>query len=240
MLIKSLVIKKDYLTTVNEHATLEEALKILEDSGYRCVPILDDTGTIFRGNIYKMHIYRHKSQGKDMNLPVTYLLKNATKTIKVNSPFFKVFFTIKDLPYISVLDESDKFYGILTHSRLLDMLSDAWNIKTGSYVFTVLTDNSHGNLVKIAKIIGKYSNIAGTMSLDASAAEKNKNFVRRILFTLPAGITEQTMRTIVSKLEHKGFVVAEIEDLQAGMTIMSDENPGVYINGDEINWSWSV
>ena len=82
MLIKSLVIKKDYLTTVNEKATLAEALDILEKSGYRCVPIVDDTGTIFRGNIYKMHIYRHKSQGGDMNLPVTYLLKNATKTIK--------------------------------------------------------------------------------------------------------------------------------------------------------------
>ena len=43
MLIKSLVYKKDYLTTVNEKATLAEALKILEDSGFRCVPILDDT-----------------------------------------------------------------------------------------------------------------------------------------------------------------------------------------------------
>lgn len=230
MLIKSLVIKKDYLTTVNEHATLAEALETLEDSGYRCVPILDDTGTIFRGNIYKMHIYRHKSQGKDMDLPVTHLLKNATKTIKVNSPFFKVFFTIKDLPYISVLDESGKFYGILTHSRLLDMLSDAWNLKTGSYVLTVLTDNSNGNLVKMAKIINKYSNIAGTISLDASTAQQSHNFVRRILFTLPAGVSEETLKTIVGKLEHKGYVVAEIEDLQAGMTIMSDENPGVYLN----------
>lgn len=235
MLIKSLVIKKDYLTTVNEHATLSEALKILEDSGFRCVPILDDTGTIFRGNIYKMHIYRHKSQGKDMNLPVTYLLKNATKTIKVNSPFFKVFFTIKDLPYISVLDEENKFYGILTHSRLLDMLSDAWNIKNGSYVLTVLTDNSRGNLAKMTRIISKFSAIAGVMSLDASTAGKSDNSVRRILFTLPAGVGEDTLKEIVKRLERKGYVVAEIEDLQAGMTLMSDENPGVYVNQDENN-----
>lgn len=230
MLIKSLVIKKDYLTTVNEHATLEEALKILEDSGFRCVPILDDTGTIFRGNIYKMHIYRHKSQGKDMSLPVTYLLKNATKTIKVNSPFFKVFFTIKDLPYISVLDEDNKFYGILTHSRLLDMLSDAWNVKTGSYVLTVLTDNSRGNLAKMTKIISKFCAIAGVMSLDASTAGETNNAVRRILFTLPAGLTEDTLKEIVRRLERKSYVVAEIEDLQAGMTLMSDENPGVFLS----------
>ena len=230
MLIKSLVRKKDYLTTVNEKATLEEALQILEDSGYRCVPILDDTGTIFRGNIYKMHIYRHKSQGGDMSLPVTYLLKNATKTIKVNSPFFKVFFNIKDLPYISVLDEDNKFYGILTHSRLLDMLSDAWNIRNGSYVLTVLSDNSRGNLVKMSKTISKYTNMASVMTLDAAAGELTGDFVRRTLFTLPAGVTEETLRTVVDRLQKKGDVVAEIEDLQAGINIMSDENPGVFTN----------
>ena len=37
------------------------------------------------------------------------------------------------------------------------------------------------------------------------------------------------MKTIVEKLHKKGFVVSEIEDLQAGMNIMSDENPGVFI-----------
>lgn len=229
MLIKSLVIKKNYLTTVNEKATLAEALKVLEDSGYRCVPIVDDTGTIFRGNIYKMHIYRHKSQGGDMNLPVTYLLKNATKTIKVNSPFFKVFFNIKDLPYIAVLDEENHFYGILTHSRLLDMLSDAWDIKNGSYVLTVLSDNARGNLIKMSKIVSKHTNMSSVMILDAAAGELQGDFVRRTLFTLPAGVSEITMKAIVDKLQKKGFIVSEIEDLQAGMTIMSDENPGVFI-----------
>lgn len=224
MLIKSLVYKKDYLTTVNEKATLAEALQILEDSGYRCVPILDDSGKLFRGNIYKMHIYRHKSQGGDMNLPVTYLLKNATKTIKVNSPFFQVFFNIKDLPYIAVLDEQDYFYGILTHSKLLGMLSDAWNIKNSSFVLTVLSDNERGNLVKMAKIISKYTNIASCLTLDVKLGE----LVRRNLFTLPVGVSNDTMKAIVDKLEKKGFVVAEIEDLQSGTILRSDEKPGQY------------
>lgn len=226
MLIKSLVRKKEYLTTVNEKATLEEALKILEDSGFRCVPILDDTGKIFRGNIYKMHIYRHKSQGGDMSLPVTYLLKNATKTIKVNSPFYRVFFNIRDLPYIAVLDEENHFYGILTHSRLLDMLSNAWNMKSGSYVLTVLSDNGRGNLVKISKIISKYTNIAGCLTLDIGSGE----LVRRTLFTLPAGVSRETMENIVNRLEKHGYVVAEIEDLQSGLTIRSDEDPHGFLD----------
>lgn len=233
MLIKSLVLTKDHVTTIDEKATIKEALSVLEESGYRCIPILDSTGTIFRGNIYKMHIYRHKANGGDMNLPVTFLLKNATKTIKVNSPFFKVFFNIKDLPYISVLDEDNNFYGILTHSRLLDMLSDSWNIKTGSYVLTVLSNNDRGNLAKMSKLISKYSNLAGAMTLDDNVNQLKNNFTRRTLFTLPAGVSEATLRTIIKKLQKKGYQVSGVEDLEAGINLMSDEHPGVLI--DDLN-----
>ena len=52
MLMKDLIKPKAELTTVREDATLEEALTVLETSGFRCVPILDATGNIYRGNIY--------------------------------------------------------------------------------------------------------------------------------------------------------------------------------------------
>lgn len=212
MLVKSLVLKKDKLTTVKETVTLEEALKVLEDSGYRCVPILDESGQIFRGNIYKMHIYRHKSRGGDMSLPVTTLMKNATKTINVDSPFFKVFFNIKDLPYIAVLDENNLFYGILTHSRLLSMLSDAWNLDISSYVLTVSSSGNRGDLEKMSKIFAKYVSVAACMTLDA----KSNEVVRRTLFTLPSGTDIETLKEIIKRLEKKSFIVSEIDDLKSG------------------------
>ncbi|MFH5811868.1 cyclic di-AMP binding protein CbpA [Companilactobacillus sp. FL22-1] len=212
MLVKSLVLKKDKLTTVKETVTLEEALKVLEDSGYRCVPILDESGQIFRGNIYKMHIYRHKSRGGDMSLPVTTLMKNATKTINVDSPFFKVFFNIKDLPYIAVLDENNLFYGILTHSRLLSMLSDAWNLDISSYVLTVSSSGDRGDLEKMSKIFAKYVSVAACMTLDA----KSNEVVRRTLFTLPSGTDIETLKEIIKRLEKKSFIVSEIDDLKSG------------------------
>ena len=52
MILKSLIQTKDELVTVQEDISLAEALDILEDTGFRCVPILDKTGKIFRGNIY--------------------------------------------------------------------------------------------------------------------------------------------------------------------------------------------
>ena len=210
MLLKSVVIKKDNLTTVNESCTLEEALSILEDSGYRCVPILDESGKIFRGNIYKMHIYRHKANGGDMSLPVTYLLKNATKFIYVNTSFFKVFFTIKELPYIAVLDENNYFYGILTHSTLLNILAQSWNVKQGSYVLTIASVGQQGDLAAISKIIAKYSSIASCITLDVDSEE----FVRRTLITLPAGTNAETCTAIVEHLERKNFKVVELENLE--------------------------
>lgn len=211
MLLKSVVIKKKNLTTVSESCTLEEALNILEDSGYRCVPILDESKNIFRGNIYKMHIYRHKANGGDMNLPVTCLLKNATKFIFINTSFFKVFFTIKELPYIAVLDENNYFYGILTHSTLLNILAQSWNIERGSYVLTIATMGKKGDLATITKVIAKHSSIASCITLDIGEDE----FIRRTLITLPAEATEEVCALIVENLERKNLKVVEIEDLKS-------------------------
>lgn len=219
MLIEPLVTKKEALTTVPETATLDEALKILEDSGFRCIPILNKTGQLFRGNIYKMHIYRHIARGGDMSLPVTYLLKNATKTINIQSPFFKVFFDIRDLPYISVLDEHNNFYGILTHNRLLAELSEAWNIDISGYVLTVTSPGRQGELAKMSKIIARYASILGCLTLDA----KKENFVRRTLFTFPADTQQAVITKMVKHLERKGFTVVEIDDLQNDKIIKDND-----------------
>lgn len=209
MLLKSIVRKKKDLTTVSETCTLEEALKILEESGFRCVPILDKTGKIFRGNIYKMHIYRHKSTGGDMTLPVTHLLKNATKFIYVDTSFFKVFFTIKELPYIAVLDEKNYFYGILTHASLLNVLAQSWSVETGSYVLTIASTGKQGDLALITKIISKYSAIAACITLDVSKDE----FIRRTLITLPENTSKEVCDQIVKHLESKNYKIPEIEEL---------------------------
>lgn len=209
MLLKTMVYKKQDLTTVTENNTLAEALQILEDSGFRCVPILDESGKIFRGNIYKMHIYRHKANGGDMSLPVTNLLKNATKFIHINSSFFQVFFTIKELPYIAVLDEDNYFYGILTHSSLLNMLSQSWNVDKGSYVLTIASTGKQGDLANMTKIISKYSNIASCITLDIDKDE----FIRRTMITLASNTAKQTLDSVISHLESKDFKVVEIENL---------------------------
>lgn len=208
MIFSSLIKKKDTLTTLPETATLQEALALLEETGFRCVPVLDKSGRIFRGNIYKMHLYRHKSRNGDMSLPVTALLKNATKFVSIKAEFFSVFFAMRDLPYIAVLDDNNQFYGILTHNSMLRMLAQGWNVSNGSYVLTVTTPDERGSLMNASKEITRYCQIVNVLSFDPEHSA-----MKQVLFTLPADVDHDKMIKVVKRLEKKGFKVPEIEDL---------------------------
>lgn len=209
MLIRTLAIPRRNVVTIPETATLQDAINTLEETGFRCVPVLDESGKIFRGNIYKMHIYRHKANGGTLDLPVTHLLKNATKYIHIDDSFFKIFFMIKDLPYITVLDQDNHFYGILTHSQLLAMLEQSWKIDTGSYVLTVASGGSRGDLANITRIISRYCAIVSCITLDV----ERENNLRRIIITLEPGVSRDTVNEITAQLERKDFGVLGIEDL---------------------------
>ncbi|VWX34539.1 cyclic di-AMP binding protein CbpA [Exiguobacterium oxidotolerans] len=209
MLVQSLCIPKHQCIKISETATLREALKTLEDTGYRCVPVLDQSGQEFKGNIYKMHIYRHGMNGGSLDDNVMTLIKNTSKFIYTASNFFEVFFSIKELPYIAVLNDDGQFFGILPHGKMLGMLEEAWNRDSGSYVLTVALSEQKGAIEKIAKIVNKYSTVASLMTLDAKSS-----VMRRVLITLPLDCDEKTKNKIVKKLNEKGLRVVAVEDLE--------------------------
>ena len=207
MLIKELSLAKTKVRTVPETVTLEEALTLLEDYGYRCVPILDESGKIYRGNIYRMHIYKHKSEGKDMSLPVTHLLKNATKFVHTYSSFYSIFFMIKDLPYITVLDENDHFYGILTHSALINLLEQSWKINTGSYAVTIAAAGEKGDIAAITRIVNRYSDIMSLITIEGETP------IKRAIVTLAPNMTKKALDKMAEQLDRRGYRVVQVEDL---------------------------
>lgn len=207
MLIKELSLAKTKVRTVPETVSLEEALTLLEDYGYRCVPILDESGKIYRGNIYRMHLYKHKSEGKDMSLPVTHLLKNATKFVHTYSSFYSIFFMIKDLPYITVLDENDHFYGILTHSALINLLEQSWKINAGSYVVTIAAAGEKGDIAAITRIVNRYSDIMSLITLEGDTP------IKRAIVTLAPNMTKANLDKMADQLDRRGYRVVQVEDL---------------------------
>ncbi|CAM2835975.1 cyclic di-AMP binding protein CbpA [Fructilactobacillus fructivorans] len=212
MILQSLVKPKSDLITVDENTDLDTALKLMEKNHFRCIPVLDATHKAFKGNIYRMHIYKHEADGGKMSDSVMTLIRNETKFVNLNSAFFKVFFTIKDLPYIAILDEFNDFYGILTHTKLMESLSQSWNVKFGSYVISVISPGERGDLEEMAHIITRYTAISSVISLDS--VDRTGKTIYRTMFTLPSKVTKERLNRIIAALERKGFKVPEVEDLK--------------------------
>lgn len=205
----SFIKPKQILTIVHEDTTIAQALDIFENSNFRAIPILDTTEELFRGNVYKMHIYRHLAQNGDMQQPVTSIMRNSTKFINLDAAFYSIFFAIRDLPYIAVLDHENHFYGILTHSSLMRTLSTSWNVERGSYVLRVRTPGQRGDLQTTSKVISKYTNIQAVMTSNTHPENKTVD----ILFTLPIGVENALLQKIIRSLQRKGYPVIEIENL---------------------------
>ncbi|WP_273753040.1 cyclic di-AMP binding protein CbpA [Leuconostoc mesenteroides] len=210
MFQKSLVIPKSELTTVTENATIQEVYDIFNDpenAHTRTMPILDESGKLFRGNVYKQHVFEHVAKNGNMHLPATAIMRNSTKFIYTNSKFYEVFFAIRDLPFIAVLDENHQFYGIFTHDALMDLLSQSWSVRSGGVAIAISTHNTQGDLSKISKIITRYSNIESLLTIQSELKPLT------VLFTLPLQEDSEQLEKLIKRLEKKGYHVSSVENL---------------------------
>ncbi|MCZ0717874.1 cyclic di-AMP binding protein CbpA [Aerococcus kribbianus] len=196
-------IKKEDIVYVHEDSTLKEALALMETHHFRCIPILDKSATLFRGTIYRQHIYQYIIQKKSLDLPVTHLQKNATKYIYANSSFYQVMFAVRDLPYITILNPDHTFYGILTHRAFETALYRAWGLNADSYILTIeLPQNKRGSLAKVTRIIGRYVSISSMISW--ADKDHKKNYMT---MNLDESCDLETLHKIINRLEARDFRV---------------------------------
>ncbi|WP_379965722.1 cyclic di-AMP binding protein CbpA [Ectobacillus sp. sgz5001026] len=205
MRVKGNYVPKREVLYLKEDATLKEALEHLNKTGYRCVPVLNTTETKYLGNLYKVDILEH---AHSLDTSIMELLDDKNVFVYENSSFFNVFFTIKRLPYIAVLDENQSFLGILTHSKIFELLEDAWGIHSGSYTITVGIQDYNGAIGKLAKVLKKYSGIQSLLTLDNKAL-----YVRRLIFTLGKDFTFSQLPSLREELEENGFRIIDVQKL---------------------------
>ncbi|GLB61935.1 cyclic di-AMP binding protein CbpA [Cytobacillus sp. NCCP-133] len=208
MLIRHQMVEKKEVRYCDETFNLKKALQFLNESGYRCVPILDQTHTKFVGNIYKVDILEYKEE-HSLNDPITVLATDQNTAINENDSFMKAFFTLKRYPYLPIVNENEQFAGLLTHASVLELLEEAWGLNRGSYTLTVGSYGTKGTLKKMTTIISKHSDIQGVISLDSS--NFHVSLIRRVLFTLPKDTTEETLDKIKKEMDINGFRVIGVE-----------------------------
>ena len=201
-MIYSLLVPKQRITYLTESDNCQAALDLLEDQGKRLAPVLDKTGTLFRGNIYRYHIYQYAYHHPEVDLstiPVTHFLKNTTRVVHEHDSFYQLLFTMNDLPYIVVLSEQNNFLGIVEHNRMLNFLAQAWSMQHTGYVLSVETLGGTGELSKISKLINRYSDIATATTLEATAYDTKAH----VLFSLPKTLDPVQFNQLIKQLEKK-------------------------------------
>jgi len=209
MKIKYNIISKEKVKYCKESFSIKEAIEALESSGYRCVPVLDDSGTYFKGNIYVQEIYRAiVKETVSWNDSIMKLVEDQGVSIQEQASFFRIFTNIKKYPYLAVLNEQNTFTGILTHANVMEILEDSWGLKTGSYTLTISTHEYQGALNSIVASLKKFTSIQSLMSLD-----NESTFFRRVIVTLPKDTSETTLKEVISHLEGEGFRVFDIEKI---------------------------
>ncbi|MEN1935820.1 cyclic di-AMP binding protein CbpA [Paenibacillus sp. 102] len=206
MRIKGNYVPKKEVLFCSDSITVGEALDHLNKTGYRCVPVLDEKQEKFLGNVYKVDILEYKGSLED---DLSELLNDKDGYVREDSSFFKVFFTIKKLPYLSVIDEKGTFLGILTHKKVFELLEDAWGVHSSKYSVMVGTQDYNGAIQKLSTVLKKYSGIQSLMTFDNDAL-----LVRRIMFTLGEEFKEEGLETLLKDLEDYGFRVVYVEEMK--------------------------
>lgn len=205
-MINELIVRKNHLTTIPETMNCREAVAILEEKDLRLAPVLDASNTLFRGNIYRYHIYQYLYHHPDADLssiPVTRFLKNTTKIMRDTDSMYSLFFAMSDLPYIAVLNEQNTFLGIIRHSTMTDFFAKAWSMENAGYVIEIKTIGKKGELAKASRIINRHSDISASMTLERT----DYNTHASILFVLPNNIDQMQLNALKRDFSRRNYPI---------------------------------
>ena len=202
--IKNHYVPKDRVRFVTDDFTIFQVREFLGKTGFRCVPILDKSERYFRGNVYEIDTYKYE---ESLNDSVVAIAADQKSYVYESEPFFKVFFSIRKLPFLAVLKENGEFAGIITHSIVMDVAEDAFGVNAKGYSVTIGTYDFENTLKQIVDIISKYSPIQSLLTL------YSKDFVRLVQFTLPLTTNKNTVDKIIKELSSNKFSILQVEKI---------------------------
>ncbi|WP_336823983.1 CBS domain-containing protein [Sporosarcina sp. USHLN248] len=207
MHIRDLTIERLAVATVNANQTVAETLSKINETGYRCIPVVDEEDN-YVGMIYKVDLlsYLYEEKG-DPNNSIDPLIEHSDVYIGEDESFLKALLHIKALPFISVV-KNGKLLGILTHNQVESVLEDAFGLKTGGINITLASTEARGMIRKLTTTL-KDENIEGMLTLDNGSA-----LARRVVLTLEKDRSDEDMVKLREKLEKNGFRILQMKRIE--------------------------
>lgn len=183
----------------------EEALRIMNETGFRAIPVLAEDEKKFMGIIYKVDLLEKKCKSGLEKVSTEHMLEDSSAFIFEKDSFFRAFYVIRRLPFLAVLNDYNEFVGILTHSNIFDVIEDSFGMRTGGYILTIATQDCRGTIKELGTLL-KAFNIGGLFTLD-----NGDQYIRRVIVNIADELNEKRLKQLIEKIEKKGFRVSHVD-----------------------------
>ncbi|HDR7513495.1 cyclic di-AMP binding protein CbpA [Bacillus mobilis] len=205
MRVKYHFLPKQQVTFCKISDSGEEALHIMNETGFRAIPVLAEDEKKFMGIIYKVDLLEKKCEIGLEKLSTEHMLEDSSACIFEKDSFFRAFYVIRRLPFLAVLNDYNEFVGILTHSNIFDVIEDSFGMRTGGYILTIATQDCKGTIKELGTLL-KAFNIGGLFTLD-----NGDQYIRRVIVNIADELNEKRLKQLIEKIEKKGFRVSHVD-----------------------------
>ncbi|AYF05453.1 MULTISPECIES: cyclic di-AMP binding protein CbpA [Bacillus] len=205
MRVKYHFLPKQQVTFCKMNHSGEEALHIMNETGFRAIPVLAEDEKKFMGIIYKVDLLEKKCNSGLEKVSTEHMLEDSSAFIFEKDSFFRAFYVIRRLPFLAVLNDYNEFVGILTHSNIFDVIEDSFGMRTGGYILTIATQDCKGTIKELGTLL-KAFNIGGLFTLD-----NGDQYIRRVIVNIADELNEKRLKQLIEKIEKKGFRVSHVD-----------------------------
>lgn len=210
MYIKSVLMEKEKLTTLQTKDTIEKAKKVIEDGDFLSLPVLDGDKFVGAIPIYKIYKSLSKMDSKKaeefLNETIEDYIQKDIPKISANSLIEDAaqLFGDKNIPFVPVIDIEGRLEGIITQKTIFNGFSRLLGYKRGTRL-----------VINIPEIKGKLSDLTGAIR------KANSNIISLVIYDpkTPVNIKQVILRVetdnldlLKDRLEKKGFSIAELTE----------------------------
>ncbi|GFZ31204.1 hypothetical protein CSC2_17300 [Clostridium zeae] len=158
MLVKTIILPKKDLITVTSDTTIGRALEIMDQNKFLSIPVVD--GEYFKGSIAQDIIYKfYFEKGADKkslleDFSVSHLLRKSIPKINLYEEVEKAVGLLEEthVSFVAVVDEFDKFVGILTHHAVFEQYTNVFGLNKGERMAVTAYDVP-GQISRLSKIL---------------------------------------------------------------------------------------
>lgn len=203
MLVKNIMLPLEKLITISPKDNIQKVLQILEENNFLSLPVAE--GDKFYGAISKDRIYAfyyEKCPDKQCFLSdfkVENVMRTDVPSIHPMEIIEKAshFLEVKNIAFVAVVDEDEKFMGIITHNAIFHEFTELFGLNKGSRIAVIAFDIP-GQISKLSKIITENN---GDIISFVVVDPKSITDVRELIVRLKA----ENVDLIKEKLKGAGF-----------------------------------